>query len=333
MNRFNGPWWLKQRGFEMNTAQPIQSTSVPKFSSKNGLSYFVCCAENLSGIAALAAMGSLPVIELFLRSTFGVGIPGNAAYVSNLTLWVGFVGAIIAARENSHLSLRTGFDTSQNWLRLNVDLLVQFITAAVTAGLFWASLSFVLGELDSPLFIDEWLPEWAVEIILPVAFGAVLARFISRSSSKLERGAALSGTLVTILLGFLPAESWSLLALPCIGGIILAGLSGAPIFVLLGGLALILFASESIPVASVAVDIYRIAGSPVIATIPLFTLTGYILSHGRTTERLVRLFEAWLGWLPGGLAIASILVCAFFSTFTGASGVTILALGGILLPI
>ena len=81
------------------------------------------------------------------------------------------------------------------------------------------------------------------------------------------------------------------------------------------------------------VETYRLVVSPAIPTIPLFTLTGFLLAEGRASERLVRLFSAWFGWMPGGLAIVTTLVCAFFTTFTGASGVMILALGGLLLPV
>ncbi len=108
---------------------------------------------------------------------------------------------------------------------------------------------------------------------------------------------------------------------------------GAPIFVVLGGVALLLFFADAVPVASIPVETYRIVVSPSLPTIPLFTLTGYILAEGGASRRLVRLFRALFGWMPGGLAIAATLVCAFFTTFTGASGVTILALGGLLLPV
>jgi tripartite ATP-independent transporter DctM subunit len=81
------------------------------------------------------------------------------------------------------------------------------------------------------------------------------------------------------------------------------------------------------------VETYRIIVSPGIPTIPLFTLTGNLLAEGKASQRLVRLFRALFGWMPGGLAIAATLVCAFFTTFTGASGVTILALGALLLPV
>jgi tripartite ATP-independent transporter DctM subunit len=112
----------------------------------------------------------------------------------------------------------------------------------------------------------------------------------------------------------------------------LAALFGAPIFIVLGGAAILLFFAEGVPIASIPVETYRIVVSPSIPTIPLFTLAGYILAEGKASQRLVRLFRALFGWLPGGLAIAATFVCAFFTTFTGASGVTILALGGLMLP-
>src|SRR5690606_36283475 len=83
----------------------------------------------------------------------------------------------------------------------------------------------------------------------------------------------------------------------------------------------------------VAVVIYRISSAPTFLTIPLFTLAGYLMAESGSPKRLLRLADAALGWLPGGVAIVSLVICAFFTAFTGASGVTIIALGGLLFPI
>ncbi len=107
---------------------------------------------------------------------------------------------------------------------------------------------------------------------------------------------------------------------------------GLPIFIVLGGAALLLFTGADVPVAAIQVEAYRIVVSPAIPTIPLFVLAGLLLATGQAGERLMALFQGWFGWVPGGLAIVVILSCAFFTTFTGASGVTILALGGLMLP-
>jgi tripartite ATP-independent transporter DctM subunit len=115
---------------------------------------------------------------------------------------------------------------------------------------------------------------------------------------------------------------------------------GAPIFVLLGGLAVVLFYADAgamMPVRSAVGAVpsatLQITSQDTLPTIPLFTLAGTLLARGGTPERLVRVFRALAGWLPGGTAVAAVLVCAFFTTFTGASGVTILALGSLLLPV
>ncbi|MEJ2081713.1 MAG: TRAP transporter large permease subunit, partial [Acidobacteriota bacterium] len=107
---------------------------------------------------------------------------------------------------------------------------------------------------------------------------------------------------------------------------------GAPIFVVLGGVAAVLLWSGYEPISAIPVEIYNLTVKPLLPTIPLFTLAGYILAAGGTPRRLVALFRAVFGWAPGGVAVVAILACAFFTSFTGGSGVTIVALGGLLYP-
>jgi C4-dicarboxylate transporter, DctM subunit len=114
---------------------------------------------------------------------------------------------------------------------------------------------------------------------------------------------------------------------------ILAGLIGTPLFVVLGGLALFLFHLVDTPFSTVAIEIYEVANAPTLLTIPLFTFAGYLLAESKSPKRLLRLADITLGRLPGGVAIAGLVLCAFFTAFTGASGVTIIALGGLLYPI
>ncbi len=101
----------------------------------------------------------------------------------------------------------------------------------------------------------------------------------------------------------------------------------------MAALALTAFYFSGIELSAVAVEIYRLASAPTILTIPLFTFAGYVLAESKAPLRLLRLSQALLGWLPGGVAIVCLFVCAFFTAFTGASGVTIIALGGLLFPI
>jgi C4-dicarboxylate transporter DctM subunit len=107
---------------------------------------------------------------------------------------------------------------------------------------------------------------------------------------------------------------------------------GAPIFAVVSGLALFLLFSGQIDSSAMIIEMYRMATTPILVAIPLFTFAGYLLSESGATKRLVRLSDAILGWLPGGLSIIALITCATFTALTGATGLTIIALGGILFP-
>jgi tripartite ATP-independent transporter DctM subunit len=112
----------------------------------------------------------------------------------------------------------------------------------------------------------------------------------------------------------------------------LFALMGTPLFAILALAALVLFWMEGISSASVSAEMIRLATSPVLIAIPLFTFAGYLFAEGRAPERLVRLTRAAFGWIPSGLALVAMVACALFTAFTGASGVTIVAMGGLLMP-
>jgi tripartite ATP-independent transporter DctM subunit len=114
--------------------------------------------------------------------------------------------------------------------------------------------------------------------------------------------------------------------------LILFALLGAPLFVVLAASALAMFYMADTGIVVLAEEHYKLATNPHLITIPLFTLAGFLMAYSKAAGRLVRVSRALFGWLPGGLAIVVIATCAFFTTFTGASGVTIIALGGLLLP-
>ncbi|MGB0454662.1 MAG: TRAP transporter large permease [Bacteriovoracaceae bacterium] len=113
----------------------------------------------------------------------------------------------------------------------------------------------------------------------------------------------------------------------------LLALCGVPLFVIISAIALCAFSLAGEETMSVAVEMYRLAAAPTLLTIPLFTLAGNLMAESKTPQRLFRVADALLSWLPGGVAIVGLVICAFFTAFTGASGVTIIALGGLLYPI
>lgn len=114
--------------------------------------------------------------------------------------------------------------------------------------------------------------------------------------------------------------------------LLLLALAGAPLFAVIGASALWGFYQTEVDLQVMAVEIYRVAEMPVLIAIPLFTFAGYLLGESKAPQRLVRITDAFLGWMPGGLAIVALAACALFTAFTGASGVTIVALGALLVP-
>ena len=114
--------------------------------------------------------------------------------------------------------------------------------------------------------------------------------------------------------------------------ILLLTIFGAPLFAIISGLTLYLLSSGQIDSSAMIIEMHRIATTPILVAIPLFTFAGYLLSESGTPKRLIRLSDAILGWLPGGLSIIALVTCAIFTALTGATGLTIIALGGILFP-
>lgn len=114
---------------------------------------------------------------------------------------------------------------------------------------------------------------------------------------------------------------------------VLFAMLGAPLFAMFGGIALFSYDQAGLSSIAIISEYYKLASQPVLLTIPLFTFAGYLLAESKAPTRLVNVAKAFLGWMPGGLAIVTICSCAFFTAFTGASGVTIIALGGLMYPI
>jgi tripartite ATP-independent transporter DctM subunit len=178
---------------------------------------------------------------------------------------------------------------------------------------------------------------WMAVLVIPLAFGLIAIRLaLHASPSWVGRAIAALG----IVLGAWMATHLDLISggsvMPWMLGLLVASLFGAPIFAILGGVAmvgLIIGAGGMTPELAVGSAHEQLTSpSAGLSTIPLFTLAGFLLAEGKSPQRLLRMLRAWFGWIPGGTAIAAATLCAFFTLFTGGSGVTILALGGLLLP-
>lgn len=290
--------------------------------------------ENLLVTLALGAMVILPLVERALRIWLGIGISGASSLVQHLTLVVGMLGGAIATRERRLLSLATGETLLQGRLKSLANVLTGSAATAISTLLCVASFQFMLTEKEAGSILAYRIPIWVVQMILPLGFALIAIRLAWHAAQTWKgRTVALLLTGVILWSGARPPLSPEVLVGPFL--ILLLGTTalGLPIFATLGGAALILFWGAGLPIASIPLDHYRLVTNPSLPTIPLFTLAGYFLAEGGASTRLVHVFQALVGQFRGGPAIVTALVCAFFTSFTGASGVTILALGGLLMPV
>jgi C4-dicarboxylate transporter, DctM subunit len=287
-------------------------------------------SEKTIAVLALSVMSALPIAEMTSRLLGFSGVAGSTVFVQNLTLWVAFLGAGLAAGSDRLLSLSANTFLSDRW-QGPVRIFTSAVAAAITVSLAWASLQFVLAEREGGVMLALGIRRWVAESIMPAGFLLIGARAIWGASSSLKgRSLALLGLLLPLALAFAPVPEGSFVLWAGLAVILAASVLGLPIFATLGGIALLLFWNEGVTIASVPVETYRLVASPVLPSIPLFTFAGYLLVEGGASRRLLRVYTALLGWLPGGLAITTAVVCAIF-TWAG-SGVTILSMGGLLLP-
>jgi tripartite ATP-independent transporter DctM subunit len=285
-------------------------------------------------LLALMAATILPLIDAFGRPLWNIHIPGSAGLVQQATLWMAFLGALLAARNKQHLTLSTAELLGESRWKAVAHTVAYTVAACVTAVLAYASLKLVEAEREQGRMLIGKIPEWWSEVIMPIALAAIAAWFLWAASDRLaiKAIAFLSATAGLALLAQFPSLGHTLV-IPLAALILGAVLLGAPVFVAMGGLALLMFFRDGTPVAAVSAEIYRLIGSPTIPASPLLTAAGYILAEGQASARLVRFFRSLFGWMPGGLAVMVAAVCALFTAFTGGSGVTIIALGGLVLPI
>ncbi|HSP05956.1 MAG TPA: TRAP transporter small permease, partial [Acidobacteriota bacterium] len=228
-------------------------------------------AENALPVAALLLAVLLPLIEMVGRPLGGIHIAGSALYVQQLTFWLAFLGGLLAARENKHLVLST-----TNFLgetrTARVAKIIAFATAAsVTAALAYGSYQLVLADREIGKMLPIGLPEWVSECIMPVALALMSLRFVLGASDRIRgRLCAVLAIAAVLGMGFLPFQIGPLVY-PLVALILIAALAGAPVFVAMGGIALLLFFREQVPISAVPAEVYRLVASPTLPAIPLLT--------------------------------------------------------------
>jgi tripartite ATP-independent transporter DctM subunit len=291
-------------------------------------------AENRAAALALGGIMVLPLAEIASRKFLGRAIPGSGTIASILTLWLGMLGAAIAARDGKLLALATGEFLPEGRIKAIAHVVSGTIGAMIATIFTLAGIALVRSDRLAGDMATAGLPTWVADLALPIGFGLIAIRLVWHASPlRVGRAIAALGIVAGVLLNEHRAALENHSALPWLALLVTAGVFGAPIFALLGGVALFASLTRGNPPVVLPMMAYQeLTTSTGIAAIPLFTLAGFLLAEGKSSERLLRVFRAWVGWAPGGTAVAAAALCAFFTLFTGGSGVTILVLGGLLLP-
>ncbi|MGK0289547.1 MAG: C4-dicarboxylate transporter DctM subunit, partial [bacterium] len=322
--------------------------------------------EDNFAVIIICSLAILPIWSVFSRVLKIGEIPDSRNIVQQLTLWVCFVGAAIAARKKELLSIGDLGSLLPEKYHKYTKLFVAIIGVVSTSLLLLASLFMNLVSYTRST-TTLGLPSWLVFSCLTIALTLIMFR-LSRDSllgiksqitiflftciffwiftitdenfnlifeaAKKLTGKSFSWFQIkdSTIEFFEPYQSQKVF----IFGVILfliAAFFKLPIFLVLGGIATLGFWADGTTIASVTIEMtQKISRNASYPALPLFTLAGFILAEGGASKRLVNLFQHIFGWLPGGVAFATTSVCAFFTTFTGASGVTILAMGGLLKP-
>ncbi len=288
----------------------------------------------LAGLA-LALMLLIPLLEIVLRPLLGKGIENAPGLVQHLGLVLAMFGALVAEREGHLSALGSGLANAKSLqLRRAAEIFSRAGSAIVAGMLAQASWTFVVSEMQAPRDLAYGIPGWLIEAAMPAGFLLLAIRLAARLSDALP--GKLLAALVLPLAGLLFAahfDGQTLPIWPFAIGLLALLFCGAPIFAVLGGLALALFWQEGQPLAAVPLSHYQITVNPSLPALPLFTLAGLLFARSGAAVRLGQLFTALFGSGFKGTAIAAAVLCSFFTAFTGGSGVTILALGGLLLPL
>jgi C4-dicarboxylate transporter DctM subunit len=292
-------------------------------------------SENLLTIGVFSILTIFPAVEIFTRLMGRPGIPASPILVQHMTLWIGFIGAVLATRQNKLLSLTRDPLFSPDSVFSNGRWIAKNISFVIIGALFWGSINLVMIEYNYPIQISPGIYRWVIQLIMPIGFLLIGFQILIKSSK--ENSLRILMLIIGILFVFIGNNDvfrdsvyflWISVAF-----ILFSMIYGTPIFIGLGGLAVLFFWHDYTPISAISAETYRIVVSPTLPTIPLFTLAGYILAESKSSERIFYLFRAAFGWIPGGTPIVIVFLCGFFTALTGGSGVAILALGGLLFPL
>jgi tripartite ATP-independent transporter DctM subunit len=304
--------------------------------------------------ASLILLTLVPIADVVLRLVLKTGFPDAAGLLIHLLLVLGLLSAMLTTKNGEHLAIALAENFFPERIKKAAAIVSHIISVFVVTIIAWSAVSFIRIGLMGRL-VCGIIPDRVFALVIPIGYGIIALRFARLS--PLEGKLKIIPYLVLILgtfcaLPIIGKALWLFDPPPLISGIseffydlawyikipsivvlITAAFAGTPLFVVMGGLALLLIEASWGEIDVVSNQVYMALTQDNIVPIPLFTIAGFLLSESRAGERLVRTFRSFFGWFPGGMIIVTVFICAFFTSFTGASGVTILALGGLLFSI
>ncbi|MDR2661596.1 MAG: TRAP transporter large permease subunit [Treponema sp.] len=319
-----------------------------------GKKSFLRSAENWLCTASLLLLVLVPAADAAMRLFLKTGFPDATGLMIHLLLVTGLLSGMITTRNDEHLSIGIVQNFSTEKVKRRVSVITHILSAFVVTLIAWAAVSFIRIGLMGRL-ISGIIPDRFFALIIPIGYAVIAFRFarlcpLQGPYKIIPYLALVLGTFCAVpiigkalwvfeppafvvsLSGFFYDLSWYL-KIPSGIVLILAAFAGMPLFAVMGGLALILIQASWGEIDVIPNQVYMALTQDGIVPIPLFTITGFLLSESRAGERLVKTFRSLFGWFPGGMIVVTVLICAFFTSFTGASGVTILALGGLLFSV
>jgi tripartite ATP-independent transporter DctM subunit len=285
--------------------------------------------------SALGLMALIPLIEILVRPLAGSGIDNAPLLVQHLGLVMAMLGSVVAL-QRGHLSTFGSGVVPERHARLRYasEGLAWSLAAAVCGMLAVASARLVESERLVAHILAYGIPVWCFQATMPLGFVLLGLQLGAHRWTAVTQ--KIVGALLPLGIGMVLAwgmEGSFLPIAPFMLALLATLLFGGPIFAVLGGLALALFWQDGLPLASVALSHYQITVNPSLPALPLFTLAGLVFARTGAAKRLGTVFIALFGGGTRGIVVASAVLCSAFTAFTGGSGVTILALGGLLLPL
>ena len=310
--------------------------------------------------ALVAILALMPLVLKFVQGVLHIPVPGADVAVLHFVFLFACIAGIVTWRDDRHLSLASFSEKFPPILQLIFREICNAVTLCILTSLFLNSLC----QLVNPLQFSESF--WAIFTtrfffaFLPVCYLAMVIMTAHKKIKSEEKKFSWISIVVGLFLGLLISQSsvtgiayymfgatnetvpilyklsnaWigfsRFLCWPLVVIMVFLAFIGLPLFLVLAGISYIAFSQGGGYVDVIPLETYRILTDRNIAAIPLFTIAGYILSQSSAGQRYVKVFGAMFGWFRGGTVVAAVIVTTFFSTFTGVSGVTILALGSLL---